>query len=290
MAPRAYWKGYLRLSLVQCPIVLYPAATEREKIGFHLINKRTDHRIRYLKVDAETGEAVNDDDVIKAYEISKGKYIEITDEELEAVALKSRHTIEIDEFVPKKEIDDLYHLRPYYIAPDGDVGKDAFVVIRDVIARMDRVALGRVVLTSREHVIALEPRDMGLVGMLLRYPYELVDAKEIFADVPDIKIPNDMLALAEHIVKMKSGHFHPEQFEDQYENALKELIRKKQKGERIEPQRLTRPTNVINLMDALRRSMETEGGRQRGRPASQPTVSKLRRSTKRSNTRKSRAD
>jgi DNA end-binding protein Ku len=116
MAPRAYWKGYLRLSLVQCPIVLYPAATEREKIGFHLINKRTDHRIRYLKVDAETGEAVNDDDVIKAYEISKGKYIEITDEELEAVALKSRHTIEIDEFVPKKEIDDLYHLRPYYIA------------------------------------------------------------------------------------------------------------------------------------------------------------------------------
>jgi DNA end-binding protein Ku len=125
--------------------------------------------------------------------------------------------------------------------------------------------------------------------MLLRYPYELVDAKEIFADVPDIKIPNDMFALAEHIVKMKSGHFHPEQFEDHYENALKELIRKKQKGERIEPQRLTRPTNVINLMDALRRSMETEGGRQRGRPASQPTASKLRRSTKRSNTRKSRA-
>ena len=289
MAPRAYWKGYLRLSLVQCPIALYPAATERDKIRFHLINKRTDHRIRYLKVDAETGEAVNDDDVIKAYEISKGKYIEITDEELEAVALKSRHTIEIDEFVPKKEIDDLYHLRPYYIAPDGDVGKDAFVVIRDVIARMDRVALGRVVLRSREHVIALEPRDMGLVGMLLRYPYELVDAKEIFADVPDIKIPNDMFALAEHIVKMKSGHFHPEQFEDHYENALKELIRKKQKGERIEPQRLTRPTNVINLMDALRRSMETEGGRQRGRPASQPTASKLRRSTKRSNTRKSRA-
>jgi DNA end-binding protein Ku len=154
-----------------------------------------------LKVDAETGEAVNDDDVIKAYEISKGKYIEITDEELEAVALKSRHTIEIDEFVPKKEIDDLYHLRPYYIAPDGDVGKDAFVVIRDVIARMDRVALGRVVLTSREHVIALEPRDMGLVGMLLRYPYELVDAKEIFADVPDIKIPNDMLVSVRRVLE-----------------------------------------------------------------------------------------
>jgi DNA end-binding protein Ku len=287
MAPRAYWKGYLRLSLVQCPIAIYPAATEREKIRFHLINKRTGRRIRYLKVDAETGEVVNDDDIVKAYEISKGKYIELTDDELEAVALKSRHTIEIDEFVPKKEVDDLYHLRPYYIAPEGDVGKDAFVVIRDAIARMDRVALGRVVLTSREHVIALEPRDKGLMGMLLRYPYELVDPKDIFADVPDIKIPDDMFALAEHIIKMKSGHFHPENFEDHYENALKELIRKKQKGERIEPERLTQPTNVVNLMDALRRSLETED-RQRGRPASKRAASKQRRPAKRSKTRQSK--
>jgi DNA end-binding protein Ku len=288
MAPRAYWKGYLRLSLVQCPISLYPAATEHDKIRFHLINKRTGHRIRYLKVDAETGKPVNDDDIVKAYEISKGKYIEITDEELEAVALKSKHVIEIDEFVPKKEIDDLYHMRPYYIAPEGEAGVDAFVVIRDVIARMDRVALGRVVLTSREHVIALEPRDKGLMGMLLRYPYELADAKDIFADVPDIKVPNDMIALAEHIVKMKSGHFHPERFEDHYENALKALIRKKQKGERIEPERLTQPTNVINLMDALRQSLEPEGGR-RGRTASQRAASKERRPAKRSNSRKSKA-
>jgi DNA end-binding protein Ku len=288
MAPRAYWKGYLRLSLVQCPISLYPAATERDKIRFHLINKRTSHRIRYLKVDAETGKPVNDDDIVKAYEISKGKYIEITDEELEAVALKSKHVIEIDEFVPKKEIDDLYHMRPYYIAPEGEAGVDAFVVIRDVIARMDRVALGRVVLTSREHVIALEPRDKGLMGMLLRYPYELADAKDIFADVPDIKVPNDMIALAEHIVKMKSGHFNPERFEDHYENALKALIRKKQKGERIEPERLTQPTNVINLMDALRQSLAPEGGR-RGRTASQRAASKERRPAKRPNSRKSKA-
>jgi DNA end-binding protein Ku len=276
------------LSLVQCPIALYPAATERDKIRFHLINKRTGHRIRYVKVDAETGKPVNDDDIVKAYEISKGKYIEITDEELEAVALKSKHVIEIDEFAPKKEIDDLYHMRPYYIAPDGDAGVDAFVVIRDVIARMDRVALGRVVLTSREHVIALEPRDKGLMGMLLRYPYELADAKDIFADVPDIKVPNDMIALAEHIVKMKSGHFNPERFEDHYENALKALIRKKQKGERIEPERLTQPTNVINLMDALRQSLAPEGGR-RGRTASQRAASKERRPAKRSNSRKSKA-
>jgi DNA end-binding protein Ku len=277
------------LSLVQCPISLYPAATERDKIRFHSINKRTGHRIRYLKVDAETGKPVDDDDIVKAYEISKGKYIEIRDEELEAVALKSKHVIEIDEFVPKKQIDDLYHMRPYYIAPEGEAGVDAFVVIRDVIARMDRVALGRVVLTSREHVIALEPRDKGLTGMLLRYPYELADAKDIFADVPDIKLPNDMIALAEHIVKMKSGHFHPERFEDHYENALKALIRNKQKGERIEPERLNQPTNVINLMDALRQSLEPEGGRRGRTAASQRAASKERRPAKRSNSRKSKA-
>jgi DNA end-binding protein Ku len=289
MAPRAYWKGYLRLSLVQCPIALYPAATEHDKIRFHLINRRTGHRIRYLKVDSETGKLVNDDDIVKGYEIGNGKYIEITDDEIEAVALKSKHIIEIDEFVPKKEIDDLYHLRPYYIAPEGDAGVEAFVVIRDVIARMDRVALGRLVLTSREHVIALEPRNKGLMGMLLRYPYELVDAKDIFADVPDIKVPNDMFALAEHIVKMKSGHFRPLQFEDHYENALKELIRRKQKGDRIEPERLTQPTSVINLMDALRRSVETDSRGQRGGPASQRAASKQRRPAKRSNARRSKA-
>ena len=149
--------------------------------------------------------------------------------------------------------------------------------------------LGQVVLTSREHVIALEPRDKGLMGILLRYPYKLVDAKDIFADVPEIKVPKDMFALAEHIVKMKSGHFHPEKFEDHYESALKELIRKKQKGERIEPERLAQPTNVINLMDALRRSLETDGGGQRGRPASQRAASKQRRPAKRSNTRQSKA-
>ena len=166
--------------------------------------------------------------------------------------------------MPKKEIDDFYHLRPYYIAPEGDAGAEAFVVIRDVIARMGRVALGRVVLTSREHMIVLEPRDKGLMGMLLRYPYELVDAKDFFADVQAIKVADDMFALAEHIIKMKSGHFHPDQFQDHYENALKDLIRRKQNGERIEPERLAQPTNVINLGDALRQSLGTEGGGRKG--------------------------
>jgi DNA end-binding protein Ku len=258
VAPRAYWKGYLRLSLVSCPIALFPATSEREKVSFNQINRDTGHRVRYRKVDAEIGDEVPSEQIIKGYEVAKGEYIEITDDELAAVALESTKTIDIDEFVPKSEIDDLYNVRPYYIAPDGDVGMDAFVVIRDIIAAMKKVALGRVVLTSREHVIALEPRGKGLVGTLLRYPYEVRDENDYFADIDDVKIPKDMMELAEHIVKTKSGRFAPDKFEDRYEDALKDLLRKKQAGEKISPAKSAKPSNVVNLMDALRRSVEAE--------------------------------
>jgi DNA end-binding protein Ku len=172
VAPRAYWKGYLRLSLVSCPIQLFPATSDSEKVSFHQINKETGNRVRYRKVDEETGEEVPAENIIKGYEVSKGRYIEITDEELEAIALESTKTIDIDEFVPRQEIDELYDIRPYYIAPDGKVGQDAFVIIRQVIEEMDLVAIGRIVLTSREHIIALEPRGKGIMGTLLRFPYE----------------------------------------------------------------------------------------------------------------------
>ncbi|MFL4977868.1 MAG: Ku protein [Xanthobacteraceae bacterium] len=260
MAPRANWKGYLRLSLVSCPIALYPATSEREKIRFHQINRNTGNRIKLLRVDAETGEPVEYEDIVKGYEVGKGEYIEITDEELEAIALESTRTIDIDQFVPRDEIDDLYNVRPYYIAPDGNVGQDAFAVIRDVIGAMKMVALGRVVLTSREHVMAIEPRDTGLAGTLLRYPYEVRQPAEFFEDIAATKVTKDMLDLAKHIVETKSGHFDPEKFEDQYENALKELLRKKQAGEKIAPAAQPQPAKVINLMDALRKSLETERG------------------------------
>jgi DNA end-binding protein Ku len=258
MAPRANWKGYLRLSLVSCPVALYPATSERDKVRFNQINKNTGNRIRYLKVDAETEEPVDADDIVKGYEVAKGEYIEVTDEELEAVAIESARAIDIDRFVPREEIDQLYNVRPYYIAPDGDVGTQAFAVIREAINREGMVALARVVLTTREHVIALEPRGKGMLGTLLRYPYEIRKADEFFDEIPDEKIPKDMLDLATHIVKSKAGHFEPEKFEDQYENALRELLKKKHKGERIEPAEEKKPAKVINLMDALRRSVEAE--------------------------------
>src|SRR6516165_10473506 len=262
VAPRAYWKGYLKLSLVSCPVALFPASSEREKISFNQINKKTG-RIRYRKVDAETGDEVGSSEIIKSYEVGKGQHIEIEPAELEAIAIESKRIIEIDEFVPKKEIDELYLNSPYYLAPDGEVGQQAFAVIREAIRKEGMVALGRVVFTSREHVIALEPRGKGLLGITLRYPYEVRKEDEYFDDIPDEKIPKDMPELASHIVETKSGHFEPEKFEDHYEDALKELLRKKQSGQKIEVPRERAPAQVINLMDALRRSVDAERGRGR---------------------------
>jgi Ku protein len=172
MAPRANWKGFLRLSLVTCPVALYPATSESEKISFNQLNRQTGHRIKYLKVDAETGEEVPNEDIVRGYQLDKDQFIEVTKEELDEIALESTRTIEIDEFVDKADIDPRYLIRPYYLRPDGKVGHDAFAVIRETIREMDKVAIGRVVLTNREHIIALEPLDKGLMGTLLRYPYE----------------------------------------------------------------------------------------------------------------------
>src|SRR6201992_430240 len=257
MAPRANWKGFLRLSLVTCPIALFPATSESEKISFNQINKKTGHRIKYQKVDADTGEEVASDDIVKGYKVDTDQYLEVTKDELENIALESSRTIDIDEFVPRSEIDDLYLVRPYYLVPDGKVGHDAYAVIRETIRSLDKVAIARVVLTNREHVIALEARDKGLMGMLLRYPYEVRDAAEYFDDIQDVKITKDMLDLAKHIVEQKSGHFEPDKFEDHYEAALQELLNKKQKGLPIAKARKREPDNVINLMDALKASLKT---------------------------------
>jgi len=256
MAPRANWKGFLRLSLVTCPVALFPATSDSEKISFNQINRNTGHRIKYMKVDADTGEEVSSEDIMKGYKVDTDTYIEISRDELDNIALESTRTIEIDQFVPKSEIDELYLVRPYYIVPDGKVGHDAYAVIRETIRSLDKVALARVVLTNREHVIALEARDNGLMGMLLRYPYEVRNSAEYFDDIQDVKITKDMLDLAKHIVQQKSGHFDPTKFEDHYEAALTELINKKRNGEKITP--ASKPVsndNVISLMDALKRSI-----------------------------------
>ena len=282
MAPRAYWKGYLRLSLVSCPIQLFPATSEREKIRFHQINKKTGNRIKYCKIDAVTGEQVDDENIVMGYEISKGHYIEITKDELEAAAAESTHTIDIDQFVPRKEIDDLYLNNPYYITPDGEVGRQAYVVIREAIKKEGMVALGRVIFTTRDHVIAIEPRVKGLLGVTLRYPYEIRNEEDYFGNLPDEKVTKEMLDLAVHIVETKAGHFHPEKFEDHYERALKELIQKKQRGEKVEKPSEPPAAKVIDLLEALRQSAARERESPRRREHSQRVAAHHGRPAKRS--------
>jgi len=258
MAPRANWKGYLRLSLVSCPIALYPASSLSEKVSFNRINRKTGNRLKQQNVDSETGEVVPREDTARGYEVGKGQYLIVEDEELDAVQIESTRTIDIDQFVPKSEIDERYIDSPYYIAPDGQVGQDAFAVIRDTIGKMNMVALGRVVLTRREHVIALEPKGQGLLGLTLRYPYEVRDEAAYFEEIPEQKLPKEMLDLATHIVNTKSGHFDPSRFEDRYESALVDLLKKKEAGEKIEPAKAGPAPRVVNLMDALRASVDAE--------------------------------
>jgi DNA end-binding protein Ku len=256
MAPRANWKGYLRLSLVTCPVALFPATSESEKVSFNQINKRTGNRIKNQRVDAVTGEDVGNEDIVKGYKVDTDTYIEVTKEELDNIALESNRTIDIDQFVPRSEIDELYVVRPYYLVPDGKVGHDAYAVIRETIKTTNKVALARVVLTNREHVIALEARDKGLVGLLLRYPYEVRQSNEYFDGIQDVKITKDMLDLAKHIVDQKSGHFDPDKFEDNYETALVDLINQKRAGRPVPKVTVKTEGNVINLMDALRQSLK----------------------------------
>jgi DNA end-binding protein Ku len=258
MAPRANWKGYLRLSLVSCPIALYPASSLSEKVSFNRLNRKTGNRLKQQNVDTETGDLVPREDTARGYEVAKGQYLIVEDQEIDAVQIESTRTIEIDQFVPRSEIDDRFIDSPYYLAPDGKVGQDAFAVIRDTIAKMNMVAIGRVVLTRREHVIALEARGRGLLGLTLRYPYEVRDEQPYFEDIPDLKLPKDMLDLATHIVQTKAGHFDPAQFEDRYENALIDLLKKKEAGEKIEPAKEGPAPQVVNLMDALRASIDAE--------------------------------
>ena len=264
MAPRPNWKGYLKLSLVSCPVALYPATTTSERVSFRTLNRETGNRVRRQFVDEQSGDPVETESQIKGYEIAKGEFIQIEDDEIKSVQLESNHTIDIERFVPRGDIDELYLDSPYYLAPTDRVGEEAFAVIRDAMRAEEMVGLARVVLFRRERILMLEPRDKGIVATSLRYANEVHAASGYFDEIPDSELPKQMLDLAKHIIEKMTGKFEPEQFEDRYENALIELIRSKQKGMPIKPQPSHRQTNVINLMDALRRSVEgAKGGPER---------------------------
>lgn len=258
MAPRANWKGYLKLSLVSCAVALFPATTTNERIRFNIINKRTGNRVRNQVVDSETGEPVEAEDRVKGYKVDGGQYITFEDDELDRVALESTHTIDIEAFIPRDEVDEIYLDESFYLTPNDKVANEAFAVIREAMRKKNMVGLARVVLYRRERLLMLQPRGKGLVCTALRYKTEVRDEDAYFDDIPDMHIPKDMLDLATHILDSKAAHFDPEKFEDRYENALAELIQSKRAGKELPKPSKPQPGNVINIMDALRRSLQAE--------------------------------
>ena len=272
MPPRPNWKGYLKLSLVSCPVAMFAAASAAEKVTFHMLNAETGNRLKQQYFDAETGDVVDRDERVKGYEIAKGDYVVVTDEELDAIEIESSHTIDVQSFAPRTDVDPIYFDNSYYIAPDDKVGVEAFAVIREAMRVRDVVGLARVVLFGRERMVMLEPRDKGIVMTSLRYDYEVRDDKAYFDVIPKVEISKEMLDLALHIIDVKTARFNPATFKDAYRKAVIDLVRAKRAGRPPPAPRATAPSNVINLMDALRRSSGPEGGKNAKRPSAKTTV------------------
>lgn len=279
---RPYWKGFLKLSLVTCPVALYPASSQSEKTRFHQINRKTGNRLRQQMIDEVTGNVVDREDKTRGYEVDDGQYVEIAREDIDSIAIESTHTIEFESFVPTEEIDKRYYEKPYYIAPNGESGEEAYAVIRDAMKNKGRVALAKIVLAGREHVMAIEPWGKGLLGTTLRYDYEVRDDKDVFDDVPTPRVPKEMVQLASHILDSMGGKFEPAKFKDDYELALRALVKRKAEGKPIRrAEQRAESSNVVDLMAALRQSLKSKaGGEERPRAAAHSAYSPSRKSKK----------
>jgi DNA end-binding protein Ku len=254
MAPRSSWKGYLKLSLVTCPVKLYPATSSNERIRFNQLHKDTHNRINMKPVDPELG-IVERSDLVKGYEYEDKQYIIIDDSDLEAVRIESSHTINIESFVDEAEVDTIYEDAPYYLAPDGAMAEETFVVLREALRQSGKVAIARLVMSSRERVVTIGARDNGMFLHTLRNPAEVRASAEVFDSIPDTKPDPEMLQLAEALIKQKVAKFEPKNYEDRYETALMAMIREKLKGHKPIIADVPERGNVINLMDALKASL-----------------------------------
>jgi len=255
LSGRPIWEGHLRLSLVSCPVALYSATSHANNIAFHLLNPRTQNRIRMIATDPDTG-PVERADLVKGYEIAKNRYVTVTSDELNAVKLETTHTLDIERFVDAADIDRLYWNTPFYLVPSGDNAVEAYVVIREAMAASGRIALGRLVMHTRERLMAVEPRGRGLIVTSLRMADEVIDPDEAFRNIPTRKPDKGMVEIADKIIAQQAGPFDATMFKDRYEQALRDLVRRKQRGEKIVTAEPPPDTNVIDLMDALKKSLK----------------------------------
>ena len=275
-AGRPTWQGHLRLSLVTCPVALYTATDSRGDVHFNMLHKKTHNRIRMIPTDPELG-PVERSDIVKGYQYEKDQYVIVSQEEIDNVRLESTRTIDIDKFVDEDEIDRLYWNDPYYLVPDGKVAVEAFSVIREAMGRAGKIALGRVVMHQRERMLAMEARDRGIVAYTLRTYDEVKKPETLFDDIPEVKTDKGMIDIASRIIEQQEGDFDPTAFKDRYEEALRDLIKEKEKGVgRVVHADAPEDTNVVDLMEALRRSLGDKGGKAASRkaPAKKPAAKK----------------
>ncbi len=291
--PRSSWKGYLKLSLVSCPVALFPATSNRERVSFHVMNRDTGNRTRYLVVDSQTEEPVEPENRVRGYEVAKNQYVYVEDDEIDEVKIESTHTIDIDNFVPRADVDEIYLDTPYYLAPDDKIGEEAYLVIREAMEKEEMVGIARIVMARRERMLMIEPRGKGLLATTLRSAKEVRGEDAYFEGITDMKLPDEMLSIATDIIARKSAKFDPKKFQDRYEQALVALIESKRSGKAAPAPAAPPQRQTVNLMEALRRSLEGEadGGSQRAsassrRPAQTRTAA---RSSRRPHTKKSAA-
>ena len=254
--PRASWNGFLRLSLVSCPVALVPATTEAKRVRFNQLNGETGNRVQQQLVDSQTGEVVDRDQIVKGYEYERGRYVTIDDDELKALQIESSKIIDLERFVDGDEVDPVYLDSPYYVYPDGELAAETFRVIGEAMAHKNKVGLGRVTMSGRERLVLVEPRDGGLVMSTVRSADEVRPAE--FGPPAKGEIDPDMVGIAETIIDRRSGHFDPASFRDRYQDALRELVAQKTKGQGVAPREVAEPPKVINLMEALKRSLAQE--------------------------------
>jgi len=277
MALRPTWRGHLRLALVSCPVRLTPATTSSSNIRFHKLNKKTGNRLRQQMIDAETGKVVERDETIMGYEFEKGKYVKVEPEEIEALKIESSEIITIERVVPLADVDPLFLENPYIVEPDDKSGLDIFATIREALKAKEVVGIGRLVLARREHPVMVQPRGKGFMLITLHDPEEVRLPEEIFDDIKDVKVDKQNLALAETLIERMEGAFDLKLFEDRYQAALKDMVEAKMKGKKITaPTEVERPSNVVNLFEALKASVAAEkgGGKAATKKAAAPKAAK----------------
>ncbi|BCG91883.1 non-homologous end joining protein Ku [Mesorhizobium sp. 131-2-1] len=275
MAPRPAWKGYLKLSLVTCAIELTNVVTHAEKVSFRILNRKTGNTVKRIYVDAETGKPLEEGDEIKGYEVEDGEYIHIEEDEIEAVQIESSHTMNLDGFVDKASIQQIYLDTPYYVSPADKVSEEAFAVIRDAMVAKKMAGLARIVLYQRERPVVIEPLGRGMVLTTLRYDNTVRQPDSVFGDIKPIKTDDEMIDLAEHIIDRKGAKFDPSKFDDRYEDALLELIRARKAGRKAPKAKAPpKPSNVVNLFDALKKSLNAEGAGKARKTSSKTTAAR----------------